>query len=631
MMLPMAMRYGEFYAPYLDFAGELKDNGFSKCLCPFHLDSNPSAAVDLQTGVFKCHVCGITYSPYKFYSILTGDSFQLSRCIVENYLSEKGLLQHTDNFIKSSPGRNPKFEAILKKAQSIENNQMAIDYAEGRGLELESLIKLGVKYIDAEHTFSKWNRPSLVFPYFLNGHCVGIRYRDNEGNKSGEEGCHFTLWGLDDLTDEDKSIVLVEGESDRILAWQLLEGKYKVLSKPGAVFKHEWLREFAGIVNVVDISDADEAGQKCLLAEQAVLGNKLKVYELPWKRGQLGKDICDWASQNDHSIFKRDVLGLLKVSSRSTIMTGIEFKETANKPRRFLINKLFTRGQVVVVAGPPKNKKTLFTLDMVRSLLTPGDKFLGHPELTTQVDNCKILFLEEEGDIEELYERSERVLKGTNWENNVHWGHRLGLKIDSSEGTQEIINTISKHSIDVVILDPFSKMFELEEDSAKDIGIIWNNIDRILSTCEDIVIIILHHFSKAGTINDLWNALRGSSRIGASADLGFFIEKRSAKEPDGIKFRMDGRTLKELKAKDGGDIFKCIFHADTGRFTIDNGTIVVDKSDKLVDATKTNGPWTVSEAAKYLDLTTEIVRGWVIKRKDVIQNKDSLLTYIKKD
>ena len=138
---------------------------------------------------------------------------------------------------------------------------------------------------------------------------------------------------------------------------------------------------------------------------------------------------------------------------------------------------------------------------------------------------------------------------------------------------------------------------------------------------------MLHHFSKNGTINDTWNALRGSSRIAASADLGIFLQNRESKEPVGVKFRLDGRTLKDLKAHDGGDIFKTIFSPTTGRFKIDEGIVIVDKSQKLVDATRDNGPWKIEDAAKYINVTTVTVRNWIKKRPNELTVDNDLLCY----
>ena len=627
MMLPMSTegRYTEFYAPYLDFGDKLNSD-FTPCNCPFHLDTKRSAGVNLENGVFNCFGCDTTLSAVKFYAQLTGCELQEARCVVENYLIENGLYSHNNNFVKSAPGKNPKFDKILSLTTGLVNCNMAIEYAQGRGISIDYLEKLGVRYIDGKHTH--WKKDSLVFPYYLNGHCVGIRYRDSEGHKNGEAGCHFTLWGLDTLTDEDKVVIITEGESDRIRLYQELNEEFKVISTPGAVFKQEWEREFFGITRAILIPHADDAGQKHVVSATRVLGDRLKVLPLVWKRGQIGKDICDWLVYNSPEILIRDIKGLTMNSKRATIMKGDDFEKVANKPRRFFINNFFTRGQVAVVAGPPKNKKTLFTLYLLRVLLNKGEKFLNMDNYESVVDDCKVLFLEEEGDIEELYERSNRVLSGTNWRDNIHWGHRVGIRLDTNEGVDKCINYIYENNIDILVLDPFSKMFTVEEDSATDIGLVWSNVDRILSTCNDIGIIILHHFSKAGTINDLWNALRGSSRIGASADLGIFVQNRTSKEPIGLSMRFDGRTLKDFKAHDGGDIFKSVFNPNNGIFSIDKGITVVDKSDKLVEATKTNGPWSVADAAKYLGVQPPTIKNWCAKLKDKIEEKDSMLTYI---
>ena len=257
--------YLEFYGPYVEFTRGIEPGkeGFVECRCPFtdnhlHGDKKPSAGVDPETGVFNCLKCG-SLSPARFLVKRIPElSFVQATAIVDEYRKSNGFVEKFDTFVKVR-SFNPKWEKIYDLATpDLKNIPMALDYCEGRGIAIETLIEFGVRFLDGKHTH--WKRNSLVFPYFVDGRIVGLRYRDEHGSKGGEEGCHFTLWGIDDL-DEGASrdittAVLTEGESDRLRTQQELNNAgfpCVVVSTPTGAFTSEWAREFDGYTKVVAI------------------------------------------------------------------------------------------------------------------------------------------------------------------------------------------------------------------------------------------------------------------------------------------------------------------------------------------------------------------------------------------
>lgn len=297
------MRYLQLYSQYLDLPSpNLK--GFTSCRCPFHDDgmkrSDWSAGVDLQTGVFNCMKSdcpskeGITnesgsLSPVMFvYKINKGQiNFQEASIIIDEYRKEHKLIDKEKTFVVTKI-INPRWKELAKKALETPLNtiEWVNEFAAARGIQTELMEKMGVGFLYAADTPPHWNRDSLVYIYRYAGDVVGIRYRDIEGNKSGEKNCFYTLWGIDDITDDTYAVIIVEGETDRLRTLQALESyPYKdkqivVVSSPTGVFREEWVREIDAIPKKILIPQADSVGSKMVEQAEKCLGDALSVMNL---------------------------------------------------------------------------------------------------------------------------------------------------------------------------------------------------------------------------------------------------------------------------------------------------------------------------------------------------------------
>lgn len=611
------MRYYDFYTQYTEVGGSKKD-GFVNCTCPF--DDNHDAkrssncGVDLNTGVFNCYKCG-TFSPPRFLEKLLKIPFTEATAIVDEYRREHKINEKIETFIRARI-KDPRLDKLYARSQEVDLSTiaMATEYAEGRGIHIDTLKELGVGYLEAQNT--SWRKDSLVFPYIVGGSVVGIRYRDVDGAKGGEKNCHFTLWGIDSLDSELKVAVVVEGESDRIRTHQELRlaGFHcVVVSTPTATFRQEWSREFEGYHKVVLIHQEDEAALTMIEQFRKAMGNRGAVLNLPWKRKQLGKDVCDWLNYNSGAELALRLETLVGDNSRR-FMSGSEFAEQADKPRQFLINNLLARRQVAVMAGPPKNFKTWLALGMIRCVIT-GEEFCGIPDMNG-VGSGKVLFVEEEGDAEELYQRLKLVMGDIPWQDKVIIGHHMGVRLDEESWVSQLEDVIEKHNIDMVVLDPLQRMHGGDENNATEMGPVWSGLHRLTTRFKHIGIVILHHFNKAGDINMGWNALRGSSRTAGEADLGIFVQRRPKSEGPGTKVKFDGRTIPYLETPDGSDLFKFKFDDHRG-LVFDTGVTQIDRRSAFEIECEQVGSWSVQEAAKFFGTSTVTIRSWAEKSNKV--------------
>jgi len=153
----------------------------------------------------------------------------------------------------------------------------------------------------------------------------------------------------------------------------------------------------------------------------------------------------------------------------------------------------------------------------------------------------RTLFIEEEGELQNFSERCQLVLRGTGWEEQCVWLHHSGIRLDDQSWIEKLSDYITKYQPDVVFLDPFARTFGVDEDSSTEMGKVFRSLSYLMMKHRHISIVILHHTTKHSVIGQRWGCLRGSSKIGAEADLGIFCERRV--HGKGINVIIDGRDI----------------------------------------------------------------------------------------
>lgn len=524
--------------------------------CPVHDDRNPSAGINPKSGVFNCHVCG-AMAPSRFLTEVCGIERREARDLVERYRRDEGLIERSNNL---SPTRriSSKWQQLYRLSQEMIQPDLPLvqEYTESRGLTYETLRAAGVGYLTAEHT--EWRRDSLVFPYLYDGAVTGLRYRDMDLNKHSVEGSHHALWHMDDLDDTPKLVVVVEGETDYLATKQAIGDMATVLSTPTATFRMEWARDFQGVGCVVLIPQADEASQKKFIgaANNAISG--LRVLQLPWKRKQYGKDVADWLRYNPPEALRALIYGIANTGRR--IYTGEEFDALAESAPKWMIENLLARQEVMVMAGPQKAMKTWLMVNLIRCAIAPGEPFCAIPSMiNNNPEPAKVLLIEEEGSLFQLRERLRLTCEGLEWQKYVHVAHHYAFRLDDDADVGTVIDYLRTHKIDLLCIDPFSRCYRVDENSAGEMGQVWGRIGMIVSECPQTSIVILHHFNKAGSISEGWGAFRGSNRTASEADVGMFVEKRARSDGPGVRVKFDGREVTSPTDSSGSDVLKLSF------------------------------------------------------------------------
>lgn len=625
--------YSEFFG-HLEY-GDLTTQ-FVSVNCPFHDDANASAGISKTTGVFNCYGCESKHSPAQFIARIKDIPLKEAYIIVDRFRAEEKITVKDDSVMSvKRPSTNKRWNDLFKLSQELMSPDLFIvqEYMGARGIRYDILRRMKVGYLpegkpakrDLKDSnkiitpgeYTHWGRESLVFPYLLNGEVVGLRYRDISLNKSGETNSHFMLWGIDDMPDDCSVVITVEGETDCLVLLQDVvdhEKDYWVTSAPGAQFRHEWKREFNGVSQHIVIPQDDEAAEKFTKAAKATVEQTV-VMNLPWKRRQFGNDISDWRRYNSSDTLIEMIDSVAEYSSRK-ILSGFEFASAASKPRNWLIENLISYRQIGLVLGAPKSKKTFFMLNLIRSLITK-EPLLGisslRPPIAAEVPN--ILVIEEEGDIEGLKERVDWILGDVNWQSYTFWGHHLGIRLDTDVWMERLEREILQNKIRLLIIDPFSRTYSVDEDSASDMGKVWDRVAQLTNRFKDLAIIVLHHFNKSGSIEHGWAGAHGSSRTAAEADVGFFMEGLPVSKGNGARLKIEGRSIPTPTTSDGKDVFTLNF--EKGILKVAQGKVQAGKGGPLYNRVKEEGgEWLLAHASAEFKVSVNTIQVWVGKSKD---------------
>lgn len=618
----------DFYARYFPELDrmDIKEDGFTvqslKCL--YHSDRKPSATVNVKSGFYVCHVCG-SFSPYRFLVEIAGIAPEDASYFINDYLRELYVKdERTGSYLRAfphydpshtyipTPGQEEEFEEFIKEAKARLRPELPIvqEYITARGIKYEMLERFEWGYVP--HDEEAGQVECLVVPFRVRGRIRAIRGRAYDGRKGAVKNSRFSLWNLDSLEGKSQAVV-VEGESDALRTIQALEAcgvDIPVVSVPGNNFRKEWKREFEGIRTVYLIPQDDDASANFVRSALAVLGEeRCKVVELPWKRGDVGKDICEWLTRNNHTDQELvELIPLEEHQDRFSRYYRVEelLKREPAEPD-WLVRGMIARGQKILVQGPPKQMKTWFVLSLLKAL-SRGENVCGVPFWKTTVSGIKAVMVEEEHSTNALIQRVQQSLAGTS---NIVIPHRTGVKLlPKNPEFEDLLKFIDEFRPDLLVLDPLRSFFDGDENDSSVMQQVFAPLNMLLRKYPHMAVVVVDHTAKKPS-DVLVYASRGSSVKGAEMDGVIDIRKFQKDEDVGVvvtgEFR-DAETVENLSLKfeDGNLVYDDGFRIN---IKLKDSEVRLQKLAKLL----TQRSYTQKELTDLLKVSDQTVRNDISK------------------
>lgn len=618
----------DFYARYFPELDrmDIKEDGFTvqslKCL--YHSDRKPSATVNVKSGFYVCHVCG-SFSPYRFLVEIAGIAPEDASYFINDYLRELYVKdERTGSYLRAfphydpshtyipTPGQEEEFEEFIKEAKARLRPELPIvqEYITARGIKYEMLERFEWGYVP--HDEDAGQVECLVVPFRVRGKIRAIRGRAYDGRKGAVKNSRFSLWNLDSLEGKSQAVI-VEGESDALRTIQALEVcgvDIPVVSVPGNNFRKEWKREFEGIRTIYLIPQDDDASANFVRSALAVLGEeRCKVVELPWKRGDVGKDICEWLTRNNHTDQELvELIPLEEHQDRFSRYYKVEelLKREPAEPD-WLVRGMIARGQKILVQGPPKQMKTWFVLSLLKAL-SRGENVCGVPFWKTTVSGVKAVMVEEEHSTNALIQRVQQSLAGTS---NIVIPHRTGVKLlPKNPEFEDLLNFIDEFRPDLLVLDPLRSFFDGDENDSSVMQQVFAPLNMLLRKYPQMAVVVVDHTAKKPS-DVLVYASRGSSVKGAEMDGVIDIRKFQKDEDVGVvvtgEFR-DAETVENLSLKfeDGNLVYDDGFRIN---IKLKDSEVRLQKLAKLL----TQRSYTQKELTDLLKVSDQTVRNDISK------------------
>lgn len=257
-------------------------------------------------------------------------------------------------------------------------------------------------------------------------------------------------------------------------------------------------------------------------------------------------------------------------ASKAKVETLGEFLASPIEPREEFLSPVLGRGDLVVLSGPAKLGKSILTLNIALAL-ADGKSWFDFSVTTPY----RILIVQQEVTRAALKDRFLKMvgvdegyipdLKVDTFLRRVFIRSERGIYLDRQEGRDKLCRWIEEALPDLLILDPLYTFHSKEENSASQMGQLFNLIHQ-LKDRYNLAGLIVHHFGKPKEVEREGGELhRGSSVIGDASDANWTFKRvppnkyqlqgplseygilsfelRNAEAPEPIILRRDSETL----------------------------------------------------------------------------------------
>ena len=181
----------------------------------------------------------------------------------------------------------------------------------------------------------------------------------------------------------------------------------------------------------------------------------------------------------------------------------------------WIVERLVVRGGVTVLAGKPGEGKSLLS-----ETLTAGVA-RGEVAAGMRCIKGRAMIVDGENGQQEIHRRVHALQFP---DEGVSIYESIGPLLQS---LSELDWELTQHKPDLLVLDSFRSLWHGEENDSGEVAEVLDSV-RTLAREHQVGVLLLHHTGKSG------NGYRGSSAIGASAELGFTLARDEA-DPDPLR------------------------------------------------------------------------------------------------
>jgi hypothetical protein len=165
-----------------------------------------------------------------------------------------------------------------------------------------------------------------------------------------------------------------------------------------------------------------------------------------------------------------------------------DFWNAGSEPIRYLVDPLFSAGEVTRVFAQAKTGKSLLVLECMAALAT------GRAVLGLEPDPASVVYIDQENTIDDWRDRLSSMGYSADVDlSRLHWySLQSWPPLDTAEGGAHVLERVAAHSASIVVLDTQSKMLSGPEDKADTSGAFYRHTLLPLKRMGHAVVIIDH-------------------------------------------------------------------------------------------------------------------------------------------
>lgn len=194
-------------------------------------------------------------------------------------------------------------------------------------------------------------------------------------------------------------------------------------------------------------------------------------------------------------------------------------QEEAAKSRdtEWIIPHVIARQAIHYFAGPPSSGKSWMAADLVRAAESAG-MWMGIAPCV----KAKVLYVNEEMGVGEYNNRFHLLYPDAC--RGLHSFVNENIRFTDSDDLNDIVDFVKEKSIDIVIVDTFVRVHNLDENSNSEMSQLYQHFKKV--TDAGAALVVLHHARKGATGSLGHESMRGAVEIAAQAETVLSVENK---------------------------------------------------------------------------------------------------------
>jgi len=194
-------------------------------------------------------------------------------------------------------------------------------------------------------------------------------------------------------------------------------------------------------------------------------------------------------------------------------------QEEAAKSRdtEWIVPHVIARQAIHYFAGPPSSGKSWMAADLVRASQCAGN-WMGIAPCV----KSKVLYVNEEMGVGEYNNRFHLLYPEACI--GLHSFVNENIRFTDPDDLEDIVDFVKENGIDIVIVDTFVRVHNLDENSNSEMSQLYQHFKRV--TDAGAALVVLHHARKGATGSLGHESMRGAVEIAAQAETVLSIENK---------------------------------------------------------------------------------------------------------